>query len=211
VVTGPAANVGVTVATPTGVINPEGAATTWVVEYGLTSAYTAQTVMQPALAPLLTPVPVSVQLTGLAPATLFHYAIVAYHDIDGVPTASPAGADQTFFTEPLVRPVPRVSARISARANRHAPFAFTATGSLDAAQQIPAAQRCTGDVAIRVYNGSHRLADVVAPLSATCAFSAPVSFRRDRGRGRTLLKVTIDYLGNGYVAPADHTGHLTVG
>ena len=39
VVTGAAVNVGKTVATPTGVINPEGAATTWVVQYGLTPAY----------------------------------------------------------------------------------------------------------------------------------------------------------------------------
>ena len=36
VVTGGAVNVGKTVATPTGVINPEGATTTWVVQYGLT-------------------------------------------------------------------------------------------------------------------------------------------------------------------------------
>ena len=78
VVTGGTVNVGKTVATPTGVINPEGAITGWVVQYGLTAAYGLEDFSQnlPAVNAQL---PVSVQLVGLAPATLFHYRIVAYH------------------------------------------------------------------------------------------------------------------------------------
>ena len=78
VVTGGPTSVGKTVATLTGVINPEGATTTWVIQYGLTAAYGMQS-FPGTLAGVTTPVGVSGELTGLSPATLFHYRIVAYH------------------------------------------------------------------------------------------------------------------------------------
>ncbi len=206
VVTGGAVSVGKTVATPTGVINPEGATTTWTIQYGLTTTYGVQ-IFAGTLPALTTPLTVSAPLTGLAPATLFHYRIVAYH---GASIVS-AGADATFFTEPAKRPVPRMTAHTSPGRDRRSPYAFTTSGSLGGAGFIPAAQRCTGNVGVRFHNGRHQLAFVVAPVQADCRFSVGASFRKLHGRGRARLKVTVDFRGNGYIAPVNRVDHVTAG
>jgi hypothetical protein len=206
VITGGPVNVGKTVATPTGVINPEGATTTWVIQYGLTTAYGLQN-FAGTLAGVTTPVPVSATLTGLAPATLFHYRIVAFH---GSAVVS-AGADATFFTEPSKRPVPKMTAHTSPGRDKRSPFDFTTSGSLGGAGFIPAAQRCTGNVGVRFFNGRRQLAFVVAPVQPTCRFSVSASFRRLHSRGPAKLKVTVDYRGNGYIAAANRTDHVTAG
>ncbi len=206
VITGGAVGVGKTVATPTGVINPEGATTTWVIQYGLTPAYGMQN-FAGTLAGVTTPVAVSAQLTGLAPATLFHYRIVAYH---GASVAS-AGADATFFTEPSKRPVPRMTAHTSPGRDKHSPYSFTTSGSLSGAGFIPAAQRCTGNVGVRFFNGRRQLAFVVAPVQGDCKFSVSASFRRLHSSAPAGLKVTVDYRGNGYIAPVNRVDHVTAG
>jgi hypothetical protein len=206
VVTGGTVNVGKTVATPTGVINPEGATTTWVIQYGLTTGYGMQN-FPGTLAGLTTPVPVSAQLTGLAPATLFHYRIVAFH---GASVVS-AGGDATFFTEPSKRPAPRMTAHTSPGRDKRSPYSFTTSGTLSGAGFIPAAQRCTGNVGVRFFNGRRQLAFVVAPIQPNCAFSVAASFRRLHGKGPAGLKVTVDYRGNGYIAPVNRIDHVTAG
>ena len=206
VVTGGAVNVGKTVATPTGVINPEGATTTWVVQYGLTPAYGLQSFAN-TLAAVDTSLSVSATLTGLAPATLFHYRIVAYHGGNVVS----AGADATFFTEPSKRPVPKMTAHTSPGKDRRAPYSFTTSGSLGGASHIPALQRCTGNVGVRFYNGRHQLAFVVAAVRPNCKFSIGSSFRRLHGKGPVRLKVTVDYRGNGYIAAVNRVDHVTAG
>lgn len=205
VITGGPVNVGKTVATPTGVINPQGATTTWVIQYGLTTAYGMQN-FAGTLPALTTPVTVSAQLSGLAPATLFHYRIVAFHgDIPSV------GADATFFTEPSKRPVPKMTAHTSPGHDRRSPYSFTTSGSLGGAGFIPAAQRCTGNVGVRFYNGRRQLAFVVAPVQPDCKFSVGASFRRLHSRGPAALKVTVDFRGNGYIAPANRVDHVKAG
>ncbi len=206
VITGAPVNVGKTVATPTGVINPEGAITSWVIQYGLTTAYGMQN-FPGTLAAVTTPVAVSAVLTGLSPATLFHYRIAAFHGS----TVISAGADATFFTEPSKRPVPRMTAHTSPGRDKRSPFAFTTSGSLSGAGFIPAAQRCTGNVGVRFFNGRRQLAFVVAPVQADCKFSVSASFRRLHGRGPVGLKVTVDYRGNGYIAAVNRTDHVTAG
>ncbi len=206
VITGGAVNVGKTVATPTGVINPEGATTTWVIQYGLTTAYGLQSFAQ-TLAGVTTPVSVAAQLTGLAPGTLFHYRIVAFHGGD---VTSP-GADATFFTEPSKRPTPKMTAHTSPSRDRKAPFTFTTSGSLSGASSIPSLQRCTGNVGVRFYNGRHQLAFVVAPVQPNCKFSVGASFRRLHGKGPVKLKITVDYRGNGYIQAVNRVDHVTAG
>ena len=206
VVTGGAVSVGKTVATPTGAINPEGATTTWTIQYGLTTAYGMQN-FAGTLPALTTTLTVSAQLTGLAPATLFHYRIVAYHGSSVVS----AGADSTFFTEPSKRPVPKMTAHTSPGRDRRSPYAFTTSGSLGGAGFIPAAQRCAGNVGVRFHNGRHQLAFVVAPVQADCRFSVGASFRKLHGRGPARLKVTVDFRGNGYIAPVNRIDHVTAG
>jgi hypothetical protein len=206
VVTGSPVNVGKTVATPTAVINPEGAVTSWVIQYGVTGGYGFETFSQ-TLAPGATAVPVSAQLTGLAPGTLFHYRAVAYHGANIVS----AGADATFFTEPSRRPVPRLSAHTRPGVDRRSPYTFTTAGGLSGAGWIPAGQRCAGNVGVRYYNGRHQLAFAVAPVAGNCRFSATTSFRHLHGRAPVALSITVDYRGTGYLAPAKRVDHVTGG
>ena len=206
VITGGTVNVGKTVATPTGVINPEGVTTTWVIQYGTTTAYGVQN-FPGTLGGVSTPVPVSAELTGLAPATLFHYRIVAFHGSSVVS----AGEDATFFTEPLKRPTPRMTAHTSPGRDKRSPYAFTTSGTLSGAGFIPAAQRCTGNVGVRFFNGRRQLAFVVAPVQPTCKFSVQASFRRLHSKAPAALKVTVDYRGNGYIAAVNRVDHVTAG
>jgi hypothetical protein len=154
-----------------------------------------------------TSVPVSAQLTGLASATLFHYRLVAYHGA----TVVSAGADATFFTEPLRRPTPRMNVHTSPGRDRRSPFSFTTSGSLNGAGFIPAAQRCTGNVGVRFFNGRRQLAFVVAPVQPSCKFSVGASFRRLHSRGPVRLKVTVDFRGNGYIYKVNRVNHVTAG
>ncbi|MGH2927410.1 MAG: hypothetical protein ACRDL8_04350, partial [Solirubrobacteraceae bacterium] len=76
VVTGAPVNVGRSQATPTGTVNPEGVATTWWIEYGLTTAYGYETFPQ-SLPAVAQPLAIAGPLVGLEPGTLFHYRVVA--------------------------------------------------------------------------------------------------------------------------------------
>lgn len=206
VVTGAPVNIGQTAATPTGTVNPEGASTDWYVQYGLSTAYGLQSSSQP-LSPVNSPLPVSATLTGLSPATLFHYRVVAVHG-GGITSV---GADATFFTEPAIRPRPGIRARVAPRRDSHAPYTFTTRGTLAGAGFIPAAQRCAGNVGIRFYNGRRQLAFVVAPVGGNCGFSAAATFRRLRGPAPARVKVRIDYRGTPYVAPGQSVKYVTAG
>ncbi|MEO6858280.1 MAG: hypothetical protein ABI323_06795 [Solirubrobacteraceae bacterium] len=204
--TGTAVNVGKEQATPTGSITPNGANTTWVVQYGLTTAYGVQTFAQ-SVGAGNTPVPVSLTLKGLAPATLFHYRVVAFHG--GI--VSP-GADATFFTEPITRPKPRLSTHTKPSVARKVPYTFTTTGALHGASFIPASSRCTGSVTLRYYKGHRQVGVVLAPVGSNCQFTAQNSFRPHHiGRGVVPLRIKIHFSGNGYLAPADQTNHVTAG
>jgi hypothetical protein len=208
-ITGAAGAVGKTQAIPSGSVNPMSAPTTWTIQYGLSAAYGYETVPQP-LAAVAAPVAVSAQLAGLSPATLFHYRLVAFHEVAGKPVEYD-GTDATFFTEPAVRPTPGLRTRITPGTARRSPYTYTISGRLRGAGFIPALQRCAGNVGIRVFNGRRELAFVVAPVGADCRFSQQASFRRDHGRGPTRLRVTIDYRGTGYLAAETRTDHVTAG
>ena len=193
-------------ATVTGTVTPNGANTTWVVQYGLSTAYGLQTFSQ-SVGSGTTPVPVSATIVGLAPASLFHYRIVAYHG--GVASA---GADQTFFTEPITRPRPRMTATTKPSVARKAPYSFTTNGTLHGAGFIPASSRCTGSVTLRYFKGRRLVGLVAAPVGSNCAFTAQNTFRpRHIGRGVVPLRIAIRFNGNGYLAPAGHTDFVTAG
>ena len=74
--TGPVSSVAPTSATVTGNVDPNGAATTWYVEYGTTTGYGSKTGSANAGSGTST-VPVSASLTGLKPGTTYHYRVVA--------------------------------------------------------------------------------------------------------------------------------------
>ena len=204
--TGPAVNVRKTVATPTGAIDPNGSATPWAIQYGLTPAYGLQSFVQTAIPAGFTAVPVSLPLAGLAPATLFHFRVVAYHG--ALPTY---GADATFFTEPDHAPSPNMTTKTTPGSDRRSPYRYTTSGSLRGGTYIPAANRCTGTVGIRYYNGKRQLAYAVAGVSSDCTFSTQVTIRRTGSKGSVGLRVTIFHRGNGYLAGQSKTDHVTAG
>ena len=204
--TGPATSVGKTVATPTGAIDPNGSATPWELQYGLTDAYGLQTFPQPAIAPGFTAVPVSLALTGLAPATLFHYRVVAFHG-----AVASYGADGTFFTEPEQAASPDMTMATTPGSDSRSPYAFTTSGSLKGGTYIPAVDRCTGTVGIRYFAGSRQLAYAVAGVSSTCTFSARVSFRHTHVKGTADLRVSIYHRSNGYLAGQSKVDHVKAG
>jgi len=76
VTTGGAANVGIDVATLTGGVDAGGAQTTYFFQYGLTSAYGANTASTP-IGNGTTRRPVALPVGALAPATTYHYRLVA--------------------------------------------------------------------------------------------------------------------------------------
>ena len=205
VITGPPVSVGKTEATATGSINPNGADTKWEIQYGRASTYGLQTFEQELPAGTV-PVPVSLQLSGLSPATLFHYRIVAFHG-----ATETDGADETFFTEPDTPPSPDMTTKVTPGTDPHAPFDFTTTGTLNGGQFIPAAQRCTGTVAIRYYNGSHQLGSSIVAVDPACQFSGRVAFSKLHGTGPVKLRVSVFYRGNGYLASASKIDHPVAG
>jgi len=203
--TGPATSVGISKANVTGAINPNGAATTWYVQYGTTTDYGVQTYPATIVAGSVA-VPVSTPLAGLTPGTLFHYRIVALHG-----AIASYGADGTFFTRPVHAARPGLHAHTTPGRDARSPYRFTTRGSLGGGHYIPAADRCTGTVDVRFYNGRHKLGSGVANVAANCSFSVHTRFRHSHGKGRVPVRVVVAYAGNGYLAASTTTDHVMVG
>ena len=81
-----------TTATLNGVVNPNKEDTTYVFQYGPTTAYGSTTAVQPAVSGNAGK-DVSVDITGLAPSTVYHFRLVATN-----PSGTDTGADATFTT-----------------------------------------------------------------------------------------------------------------
>lgn len=74
--TGPVTAVGATTATVSGIVNPNGVATSWYVEYGTSTSYGSKTSATSAGSGTSS-VAISASLTGLSPGTTYHYRVVA--------------------------------------------------------------------------------------------------------------------------------------
>jgi uncharacterized delta-60 repeat protein len=92
VTTGAASTIGETSATVSGQVNPEGLSTNYHFQYGTTTGYSGGTATL-TLGAGTAAVPVSQTLSGLAPATTYHYRLVASNG-DGTTD----GQDMTFTT-----------------------------------------------------------------------------------------------------------------
>jgi hypothetical protein len=93
VTTGGASSVAQQTATLGGSVNPNGAATTYFFQYGPTIVYGAQTTATPVGAGTKA-VAVTAPIAGLAPATKYHFRLVAQNA-----KGTTAGADHTFTTK----------------------------------------------------------------------------------------------------------------
>ena len=83
-------------ATLNGTVNASGSTATAAFEYGLTSSYGFTAIATPASATGATAVPVSLNLTGLLPGTVYHFRVIA-----SGPGGVVAGDDRTFTTTSL--------------------------------------------------------------------------------------------------------------
>lgn len=209
VATGPASQVGKNSATVTGVISPNKQATTYYFQYGTSTAYGSQTLA--ATVPAGTaPVTVSASIQGLEARTIFHYRIVALHGN----TPPIPGADASFMTLPLQRPVPHIRARTRPLRDAHAPYVFTTTGSVHGPSWIPGIYDCRGNVSIRFFLGSRRIGSTLVPLGPDCKFSGQTVFNKHPGHtsGPVTITVVAHYLGNFYLTPHKTSGQkITIG
>ncbi|OAI40303.1 hypothetical protein AYO39_01625 [Actinobacteria bacterium SCGC AG-212-D09] len=92
--TGAASAITSTGATIAGQLNPNGSATSWVVQYGTTTSYGTGTTKTNAGSGFSS-VRTSVSLTGLTANTTYHYRLVATNSTD-----TTYGADRTFMSTP---------------------------------------------------------------------------------------------------------------
>ena len=188
-------------ATLTGVVSPGGAPTQYYFEIGSTAgSYTLHTPTQTTAAST-TPVAVSYTVTGLAPGTVFHYALVATRTASDTST----GADASFETFPNPVPRPTVTARTSPRLERGGPYLFTTSGRVINRSSTPDALACNGTVATVIFTYGRRIVHrVLAPLTPSCTYSAQTTFRHYplRHRGPERLRVVVRFDGGGYLAVA---------
>lgn len=204
--TAPATSIGKTSATLVGTVNPNGQATTWTFQYGLTTSYGLQTTGG-VLPASTTPQTVSMQVQGVAPGTWFHFRIVAYHG-----TVPSFGADQEFFTLPSPAPKPKVKRFTSPLRDKKRPYTFKTHGSLTVPSSIPKSVACVGNVQVRYFLGHKQVLGDVAPLTPNCGYSSTVSFRHFQGSKKARrvkaqkLVVVVHWGGNGYLAKANSSG-----
>jgi hypothetical protein len=205
--TGPAAQVGKTSATVTGVVNPHGQSTSWTFQWGTTVSY-GYNVFGGTVPGNSAPVTVTWPLSGLAPGTVFHYRIVASHG--GAFTSY--GDDGSFMTFPAQRQVSHVRAGTRPHRARRRPFLFTTSGRLSHPSWMPNRFVCSGAVTIRFFLGKRRVAFSLVPIQPNCTFSGLTTFNRrpGRGRGRRHLRVVVRYLGTGYLKPASARSETVV-
>lgn len=209
VATGPATQTSTGGVLLTGIINPNGASTGWRFQYGLTSAYTTAT-NGGTVAAGKTPVVVTERLAGLAPGTIFHYRLVAFHGT----VASSDGQDAIFMTEPSPRPRPRLTVTTRPRRAARRPFVFTTAGRIRLPASIPAQFGCSGSVAVRFFTGHRGVSFLLVPVAPDCTYSGQTVFARRpaRGHGRIRLRVAVRFRGNGYVqSVGQRRGHVTLG
>lgn len=207
--TGAAMPVGLRSATVSGTVEPNGEATAYKFEYGLTSAYGLQTA-EGTVPAGSEPAGVSAQLEGLAPGTVFHYRLVALHA--GIASY---GADASFVTLPLRQQRARVRAKTRPRRSRRRPHVFTTTGRVLGGPGLPPSARCSGSASVALLLRKHRVAFKLVAVQPDCSFSARTRLRhlppRARRHRRLRLRVFVRFRGNDYLAPARaRGGHVVV-
>jgi phosphodiesterase/alkaline phosphatase D-like protein len=207
--TGPAAQITKNGATLTAEVSPNKQATTYYFQYGPSTTYGSQTLAATVPAGTV-PVTVTASIQGLEAQTIFHYRIIALHGN----TVPQPGADATFMTLPLHRPVPQIHARTKPLHDANKPFVFTTTGSVHGPSWIMAIYDCRGNVSIRFFRGSRRIGSTLVPLGPDCKFSGQTVFNKHPGNtpGPVAITVVAHYLGNFYLTPHKTSGQtITLG
>jgi hypothetical protein len=188
-------------ATLTGTVNPSGQATTWKFEYGLTTAYGANSNAAVLPASHTTSV-VASTITGLESGVVFHYRLIALHGSTVIST----GADATFFTLPDPAPKPRVTASTTPRHATHKPYVLTTKGSVKGPASIPSGLPCFGDTTITYYVGKRMVGSTTTSLLGNCSYSVATKFKlagkQHKHKKSESVRIVAHFKGNGYYAPA---------
>lgn len=179
-------------ATLAGTVNPNGAATTYVFEIGMSTAYGLQT-KPVSLASGTSAQAIAATVDGLQANRRFHYRLVATN-LGGTTT----GTDQTFTTSPGSRTAPvSVSAKTVPTVATAFPYRFFTSGSITPPQRVNRARACKGFVAVRFKSGSRTISLRRAAVGGNCRFSSHVTFHIPRRVRRGHLRVTVLFSGNG--------------
>jgi phosphodiesterase/alkaline phosphatase D-like protein len=209
--TGPATQLSTSGATLTGTVNPNGKKTTWYFQWGKSGSFTQQTKAE-TLAAGSTPQTVTATLTGLQPATVYQYRLVASHTSG----ATIDGSTELLMSYPTVRPYPTVTANTKPHHRRRLPAVFTTKGTITGPSWMPDQFACMGKVRIKFFKGHHRLRSKLVPVQSNCTFSARTVFGHlPGGSSATLpehLRITIRFRGTSYLAPRRaRTEHVLLG
>lgn len=207
VITGSAVGLNATGVTLGGAVYPQGSVTDWWFQWGTTIAYGQQTAAKTTPA-TTAPQLVASSLQGLlAPATVYHFRLVASHG----GSATAYGSDGNFMTYPIVKPVPRLLAATRPGRARHRPYVFSSTGSIVPPSSFPARYVCNGNVTIRFFRGLRQVGFTLAGIQPNCTFAARTVFARipgRRSRRPVRLRVVIRSIANNYLntsrAPNEH-------
>jgi len=176
-----------------GAIEPNAARTTWYFQYGLGTAYGLQTA--PAVMSGLGARPINATLGGLAPATTFHFRLLAQTS-----TTLFVGPDVTFTTKALVRARP-AGVSVTASAVRHR---RTASVSVSGALRLGAASArgCNGDVEVQILRGADTISLRDVPIAPDCSYRKTVTLSATRIQHATQLGVRARFTGNATVGPS---------
>ena len=127
VITGAASDVTATTASANGSVDPNGAPTTFVVEYGTTTDYGSTTPVQSA-GTGDDPVPVQAALSGLQPNTTYHFRVVA---TNADAPSGVGGADAFFTTDPPPPPAPIAPGAVTRTPTDVGPTSARLRGTVD--------------------------------------------------------------------------------
>jgi hypothetical protein len=178
--TDPVGTIGPTTATLPGQVNPGGSNTAAHFDYGPTASYGSATPDQ-ALGPATDPVAISAAVTGLQPATTYHYRLAATNA-----NGTAASADRTFTTPPAPPPpaaTPRITSGVR---NRWRVFHGRTRVKLLAVRDAPVG------ATIRVKCRGHGCPRHIKPVKATGRKEIPLTKAfRSSLRRRSVIEIRI--------------------
>jgi Glucodextranase, domain B len=186
--TGAASQIGSSTAKLSGQVTAGGAAVSYSFQYGKTNRYGEETKARP-LAAATHAVSVSAQLSRLSPRTSYHYRLLATGN-----AGTSDGTDRQFQTRFALK---RLTAKVSPRRARGAPYRFTVTGSLTLPKGVTRAQGCHGAVTVLAARGAKKLSSHTAKVTKKCTYSATASFSGRQLKGHGTVSFTVIFDGNG--------------
>jgi hypothetical protein len=188
-----------------GTVNPQGSPTTYRFEYGLTTAYTAQTTAVDAGAGT-TDAAAAATLSGLQEGTVYHYRVTATN-VSGTVT----GVDRTFSTPDATvtakRRAPGVTVHVTPGKDRTLPYRFRTSGKIVLPKGVTKSNGCSGIVSVQIKRGTLTLSTRLTEVSKSCKYSSTVTFSaQKRLLASGKLKVRVRFHGN--KALTSHTAKI---